>query len=97
MKKLSAILLTFLLVSTTVCVEGWAQSRTPDDELPLADLFVARPLGVAAGIVGTGLFIISLPFTIPTKSVDKAAKTLITDPFHFSFSRQFPDESLDFK
>ncbi len=97
MKKLPAILLTFFLVSMTLCVEGWPQTRTPEDELPLADLFVARPLGVAAGIVGTGLFIISLPFTIPTKSVDKAAKTLITDPFHFSFSRQFPDESLDFR
>ena len=97
MKKLSAILLIFLLVSGALCVEGSAQTGTPDDELPLADLFVARPLGVAAGIVGTGLFIVSLPFTISTKSVDKAAKKLITDPFHFSFSRQFPDESLDFR
>jgi len=98
MRKFSAILMIFLLASTSVCLEGWAQPRTPDDELlQMSDLFVARPLGVAAGIVGTGLFIISLPFTIPTKSVDKAAKELITDPFHFSFSRQFPDESLDFK
>jgi hypothetical protein len=97
MKILFWILLTLLLVSPSLCVEGWAQTKTPNDELPLADLLIARPLGAAAAIVGTGLFIVSLPLTIPTKSVDKAAKMLITDPFHFSFYRQFPDESLDLR
>ena len=97
MKKLTGILLTLLLASPSLCIEVWAQTKTPNDELPLADLLVARPLGAAAGIVGTGLFIASLPLTIPTRSVDKAAKILITDPFHFSFYRQFPDESLDLK
>ncbi|OGP86800.1 MAG: hypothetical protein A2156_12915 [Deltaproteobacteria bacterium RBG_16_48_10] len=97
MKKLLVILLTLALVGVTLCVEGQAQTRTPDDELTMIDLLLARPLGVAAGIVGTGFFIISLPFTIPAKSVDKAAKMFISDPFHFSFSRPFPDESLDFK
>jgi hypothetical protein len=97
MKILFWVLLTLLLVSPSLCVEGWAQTKTPNDELPLADLLIARPLGAAAAIVGTGLFIVSLPLTIPTKSVDKAAKMLITDPFHFSFYRQFPDESLDLR
>ena len=97
MKKLLAI--GILLVAGSVCLatEGWTQIQKPDDDLPLADLFIARPLGVAAGIVGTGLFIASLPFTIPARSVDRAAKMLISDPFLFSFSRPFPDQSLDFK
>jgi hypothetical protein len=96
MKKLLAIAVILVVGSMSLAVEGWAQTKNPDD-LPLADLFIARPLGVAAGIVGTGLFIVSLPFTIPAKSVDNAAKMLIRDPFRFSFSRPFPDESLDFK
>jgi len=97
MKKLLAVLLIFVVVSLVLSLEGWAQTKNTGDDLPLADLFIARPLGIVAGIVGTGLFIVSLPFTIPTKSADKAAKMLISDPFHFSFSRPFPDESLDFK
>lgn len=99
MKKLLAVLLVFGVVTLSFSLEGWAQTQTKNtgDDLPLADLFMARPLGVAAGIVGTGLFIVSLPFTIPTRSTDKAAKMLISDPFRFSFSRPFPDESLDFK
>ncbi len=98
MRKLLAIGLILVVGSVSLAAEGWAQVQgKPDDDLPLADLFIARPLGFAAGILGTGLFIVSLPFTIPAKSVDKAAKMLVTDPFHFSFSRPFPDESLDFK
>ena len=97
MKKLLAVLLIFIAVSLALSLQGWAQTRSTGDDLPLADLFMARPLAAAAGIVGTGLFIVSLPFTIPTKSTDKAAKMFISDPFRFSFSRPFPDESLDFK
>jgi hypothetical protein len=97
MKKMLAVLLVFVMVILAFSMDGWAQTKNTGDDLPLADLFIARPLGVAAGIVGTGLFIVSLPFTVPTKSTDKAAKMLISDPFRFSFSRPFPDESLDFK
>jgi len=97
MKKQLAILLTLLLVSAAFSVEGWAQTETPDEEIPMMDLLIARPIGVAAGIAGTALFIVTLPFTIPTNSVDKSARMFIVDPFNFSFSRRFPDESLDFK
>ena len=97
MKKKLAILLSVTVVLSALSVEGWAQAKTTDEELPMMDLLLARPLGAAAGIVGTALFIVTLPFTIPTKSTDKSAKMFIVDPFNFSFSRRFPDESLDFK
>jgi hypothetical protein len=97
MKKLLVIGMILAVGSVGLAAEGWAQVPKPDDDLPLADLFMARPLGFAAGIVGTGLFIVSLPLTIPAQSVDKAAKMLITDPFRFSLTRPFPDQSLDFK
>ncbi len=97
MRRLLAIGIILVVGSVSLAAEGWTQVQKPDDDLPLADLLLARPLGFAAGIVGTGLFIVTLPFTIPTKSVDKAGKMLVSDPFNFSFSRPFPDESLDFK
>jgi hypothetical protein len=58
----------------------------------MLDILFARPLGVAAGIIGTGVFIVSLPFTIPTGSVNGAAEMLIVEPFKFSFSRKYNDE-----
>ena len=101
MKKSLVMLLTLILVCATLSLEGWAQSSrtsTTEDELNLLDLLIARPAGIGAGIVGTGIFIVTLPFTIPTKSVNKASKMFISAPFHFSFSRPFPDgnEKTDF-
>lgn len=100
MKKGLVLLFALMLVATSLCTEGSAQSkvlsRTSEDELPLMDLLIARPFGILAGIAGTGVFIATLPFTLPTKSSDKAAKMLITDPFRFSFKRPFPDEHLNY-
>ena len=101
MKTGLVLLLAVMLIGTALSVEGWAESkirtRTPnDDALPLMDLVFARPMGFLAAIAGTGLFIVSLPLTLPSNSVDKAAKMLITDPFHFSITRPFPDEYLGF-
>ncbi len=98
MKKLLVTLLMLILVSCMFCPEGSAQSAPSlkDDELNLVDLLIARPAGFAAGIVGTGIFIVTLPFTIPAGGVEKASQMLITNPFHFSLSRQFPDENEKF-
>ena len=37
--------------------------------------------------VGTAVFVVTLPFSIPTKSVDKAAQKLIVDPARYTFVR----------
>jgi hypothetical protein len=97
MKRLKRTLFLFLVISLTVgtfCSVGWAQEDVTKDEWNIMDLFIARPLGFAAGIVGTGLFVVSLPFTVPTGGVNDAAETFITKPFKFSFKREFPDRDM---
>ena len=87
----------FLAVSLIVgsfCSVGSAQEGPIKDEWNTMDLLMARPLGVAAGIVGTAFFIISLPFTIPAGGVDDAAQMFIVKPFKFSFGRDFPDKNI---
>ena len=80
---------------------GWAQSAmnpqqtNPERDLyGLFDLFLVRPAAALAGVAGAGILILSLPFTIPTKSVDKAADMFVVEPFKFAFQREFPDESI---
>ncbi len=98
MKKLFFLSLAIFLIIGTLYSEGGAEQQREDprlrEEFNMLDLFIARPAGVAAGIAGTGLFILSLPFTLPTGSVDSAAKTFIIEPFRFSFTRQYPDENF---
>jgi hypothetical protein len=104
LKKIFLLLLIFSLVTVSLYSTVWAGAQWRDDwakndpvgqEYSIMDIILARPLGVVAGILGTGLFIVSLPFTIPTGSVGDAADMFIVQPFQFSFTREFPDEDMD--
>lgn len=52
-----------------------------------ADLLLARPLGLVSTVAGTGVFILSLPFTLISGSVDTAAEKLVADPAIYTFDR----------
>ena len=102
LKKILLLLLTVSLIMGSLYSTGWA-GDTKDKwvrEDPVGqgwsamDIIFARPLGIAAGIVGTAIFIVSLPFTIPTGGVADAADMFITKPFQFSFTREFPDGDI---
>jgi hypothetical protein len=56
-------------------------------EAIIADGLLLRPGGLLATVVGTAVFVVTLPFSIPTKSVDKAAQKLIVDPGRYTFVR----------
>ncbi len=102
MKELKRAGLLFVAVSLVVagfCATGWSQENWSSadpirDEWNAIDLLLARPIGIAAGVFGTGVFILSLPFTIPTGSVNDAAQMFVVKPFNFSFTREFPDENM---
>ena len=77
--------------------QAWDEKRKDDPvvaEWNMMDILFARPLGIAAGIIGTGIFVVSLPFTVPTGSVNDAAEMLIVEPFKFSFTRKYNDENM---
>ncbi len=101
LKKIFLLWLVFSLVTVSLYSTGWAENKdrwTQDDPVgqgwSALDLIFARPFGVAAGIVGSAIFIVSLPFTIPSGGVNEAANMFIVKPFKFSFVRGFPDEDI---
>jgi hypothetical protein len=64
-------------------------ARTEDvsAEAIIVDGLLLRPGGILATVVGTAVFVVTLPFSIPTRSVDKAAQKLIVDPARYTFVR----------
>jgi len=97
MKELKKGFFIFLAISLIVgsfYSIAWCQGDPIEDRLNISDLLLARPIGVAAGIIGTAIFFVSLPFTIPTGSWGKAAEMFVVEPFKFSFVREFPDENI---
>jgi hypothetical protein len=85
--KYLACLISVLLCAAWVAPVWGAESEGGDPAPMMLDALIVRPVGVVATIVGTAVFIVTLPFSVPTASVNKAAKTLVGDPFLFTFDR----------
>ena len=51
------------------------------------DLVLLRPLGLAATVVGTAFFVVSLPFSILGGNTGEAAKKLMVEPAKYTFTR----------
>jgi hypothetical protein len=61
--------------------------REPTTAEMYADGLVARPLGLVASVLGAAVFVVTLPFTLPSHSVKSAAKELVAVPAQYTFKR----------
>lgn len=52
-----------------------------------ADLLIARPLGLAATLLGTVVFVASLPFQALAGNFADPARELVVEPATFTFTR----------
>ncbi len=100
--RIAATLVVVLLGTfSLVPAETTYAPQKQEEEVPalamLADLVVLRPFGIAAMVMGTAAFIAALPFSLPTKSVEKVAQKLIVEPAKYTFARplgQIPGASV---
>jgi hypothetical protein len=102
MKKWRKRLLVLLVMSLTVgqlYSSCWAQAgpTNPTDQgLAMMDLLVARPASFLAGIVGSVLFVVTLPVTASTNSIEASGDMFIYQPIRFAMEREFPDPHVIF-
>src|SRR5690554_771017 len=59
----------------------------PTAEQMIVDGLVYRPLSLAGTLIGTGLFIVTLPFSLMGDNADVAAERLVKDPANATFDR----------
>ena len=53
----------------------------------LSDILILRPLGIAGMALGTAAAVVATPFAIPSGSMGEVGRTLIIDPYDFTFNR----------
>jgi hypothetical protein len=53
----------------------------------VADLLIARPLLIAATIIGAGVFVVALPFAATGGGIGAAGKALVVEPGKAAFVR----------
>jgi hypothetical protein len=85
---ISVICVLALLLSTST--PAFAGGST-DATSVAVDVVVARPLSFALTILGTALFVVSLPVAAASGCVDKAAHTLVAAPAKDTFTRPLGD------
>lgn len=99
MQKVWAILISLSLLYTTSAFSASIPLNGPDYvEVPFADdkpgpvsmtldAVIGRPLLVLTTVMGAALFVVSLPFSIPTNNVKPAANAFMWQPIKATFAR----------
>lgn len=59
----------------------------PTAEAMILDGLVYRPLSLAGTLVGTGIFIVTLPFSLIGGNPDQAGHVLVVEPAEMTFKR----------
>ncbi len=62
-------------------------------EVIAADIIIVRPVCLVATVVGSALFLVSLPIAIATKSTNDTAEKLVAVPGRATFTRRLGDMS----
>jgi len=89
----SIIVAAVLLVLSARPAAADSTSDFEDTGAVAADALIARPVCFAATVVGTSLFIVTLPFAVISGSVNKSANALIVAPARQTFVRKLGDFS----
>ena len=85
---ITVICVLALLLSTST--PAFASGDT-DATSVAVDVVLARPVSFALTILGSALFVVSLPVAATSGCVDKAAKTLVVTPAKDTFTRPLGD------
>jgi hypothetical protein len=88
MKKTAMI--AFIAVAVLISVSGSAPAYDRDMEI-VADVFIVRPIGLVATVIGAAAFIAALPFSLPSGSVHEIGRVLVAEPFKYTFARPIGD------
>ena len=82
MRKIVVVLFVAIaLIATSGPAFGVDEMNIP------VDVLIIRPVALVGTVLGTVLFVVALPFSIPSGSVNMTAKKLIVAPFKFTFTR----------
>jgi hypothetical protein len=88
--------IAMIVVCALIVISAPALAETPKDGMVIvADVLLARPVGLVSIVLGSVMWVVALPFSLPSGSVDTASQLLVVDPCKFTFVRPLGD--FDYK
>ena len=64
-----------------------SESVSPEASAMFMDAVFIRPLGIAGTAVGSALYLVTLPFTLPGGNAGEAGNALVVEPAAYTFAR----------
>jgi len=86
-RPLGRLLLCLSLAGLLAMPAQAAREEEPSAGAMTADALIARPLGIVATVLGTAVFVVSLPFSAAGGNVEQAADALVMGPVRETFVR----------
>lgn len=83
----AAIVVLSLVAATPAFADDNGDAPAPSAVAMAFDAVVVRPASLVATVAGTGLFIVSLPFSLLGHNTDKAGQRLVAEPAKYTFAR----------
>ena len=93
LRRVVATISCAALMGASVCTMARDTASSSDDDsgAMLADLVFVRPLSLVGTVLGAAVFVVALPFTLPSGSVEKTADRFVAKPFEYTFNRGLGD------
>jgi hypothetical protein len=88
-RSLAVTLCVLILAMTAPSASIASEGNGPANML--IDVLVARPITFAATVIGSALFVVSLPIAATSHSTKSSAKFLVVGPAHDTFTRPLGD------
>jgi hypothetical protein len=83
--KILTLALVLLVCVVPVCPVQALEDYTP--EAIVTDALIVRPACLVVTIFGAAFFVVTLPISAVSKSVDRTADSLVNKPAHATFIR----------
>ena len=85
--------LVVVLLGANASAENYIDEERVDAGKITADLILVRPLGMVSTLLGTAVFVASLPFSALGSNVGEAGYKLVAEPAKLTFKRPIGDFS----
>lgn len=88
-RRFSVLVLLAAMIMAPIAAQATELSSFDEvtDGSIAGDFLMCRPLGIAATVIGSVLFVVSLPFSWLGDNVGQVANALVVEPAKFTFDR----------
>jgi hypothetical protein len=92
-KKMKTKIIPIVCAAAMLAATSATAQSHPDPAAVATDAVVGRPVGLAATVIGSVFFVVSLPFAATSGSIRESAHSLVVRPARDTFSRPIGDLS----